>query len=149
MAIARHFAVNRIDHGQRTEAATIRQLVGDKIHAPAVVAREGGTTLLRDALRSCAATDVSAAAPAFLGIYAVKAFFAERPRLRAAAGHGAGDIPNRTLSGRARACGAARLSAILPASVVHRRARGSHHQQGAPRTDRVPAHQVVHDLTAA
>ena len=136
-----------IDHGQRPKPPAIGELVGDEIHTPDVVARRRRPSLLAMHRRHVAPGTLSPKGQAFLGIHAIKALFADDPALALQQypesaipepHPGLGELAHALPQGRQR---------ILPASVVHGRARGSHHEAGAPRTDCVPAHQVLHDLT--
>ena len=139
-------AREEIDDRQRAEPPAIGQLVGDEIHAPDVVARRRGSSLLAVHRRRVSPRTFPSEGQAFLGIDPIKALFADVPAFAPQqdpqpavpkTDPGLCELAHALPQGRQR---------ILPASVVHGRARGAHHEAGAPRTDRVSAHQVLHDL---
>jgi hypothetical protein len=136
-----------IDHGQRSEPPAIRELVGDKIHAPDVVARRRRSSLLAMHGRHVAPRTLPPQGRAFLGIDPIKALFADDPALTLQE-YAETAIPEP----HPRLCQLAHTltqgdERILPTSVVHRRSRRPDHETRPPRAHGVPAHQVLHDLT--
>jgi hypothetical protein len=61
-------AGEQIEHGQAAEASPIRQLIGNEVHAPDVIAGGRRSSLLRGARRSRITRNASAAAPSLLDI---------------------------------------------------------------------------------
>jgi hypothetical protein len=140
-------AREEIDHRQRAEPTTIGQLIGDEVHAPDVVARDRWTSSLTVDRRRMTPRALPSQGQAFLRIEPIKALFTDLPAFAqqqdpqptvSKANPGLRELAHALPQGRQR---------ILAASVVHGRTRRAHHQAGAPGTDRVAAHQVLHDLT--
>ena len=141
------FPREEIDDGERSESPTIRQLVGHEVHAPDVVPRGRGSSLLAMHGRHVSPRPFAPQSQAFLGVHAIDARFADRPAFAlqqhtqpaiSESDSGLRELAHALSQGGER---------VLPASVVHRRARGAHDETRASGADGVAAHQVLHNLT--
>jgi hypothetical protein len=69
----------QIEYRQRAEASSIGELIGDEVHAPDVIARGRGATLLAVDRRRVAPRPLASQREAFLGVQPVHALLADVP----------------------------------------------------------------------
>ena len=137
-------ACEQVQHGQRAESPTIRQLIGDKVHAPDVIASGRGASLLAVDRRRVTPGPLPSKREAFLNIEPIASLLPERPTF-AAQQHEQSAIAKPHACLRELTHPLPKPRQRIPTTLVPKtRAAEPRGQRRAPLADHVPAHQVVH-----